>query len=125
MINDIENHLQHRCDNGRPAGRAGNEHRLIVFQHEGWRHRTEHALTRGNGIGCVAEQPVLVGLGGAGRKVVHFVVHQNPSTRDDPLIAKAAIQSRGQRHHHAVAINHRIMGRLLAFLPNPMADCTA
>ena len=125
MINHIQNHLQHGCDDGRPARRAGNEHRLIVFQHERWRHRTEHALTGGNGIGCVPEQPVLVGLGGAGGKIVHFVVHQNTSAGNDPLIAKAAVQGRGQGNHHAVAIDHRVMGRLFAFLPNPVADCRA
>src|SRR6516165_1757999 len=77
------------------AGRAGDEKRLAVLEHDGRRHRRERALARSRRVGVAADETIGIGRTRLGGEVVELVVEQDAGALGDETEAVAEVERGG------------------------------
>mgnify|MGYP006234364949 CR=1 FL=1 len=94
-IHHIHNSLKNRSDDGRTPWGADNQPQIIVFGHDGWRHRRQHALARCHSVLGIAQKPELIGVVGFDGEIIHFVVQKKAAPLHHHFRAKIAVQGGG------------------------------
>src|SRR6516162_6555878 len=91
-VDDVDDHLQHCGNDSAAAGRAGDEKRLAVLEHDGGRHRRERALARSRRVGVAADETIGIGRAGLGGEVVELVVEQDAGALGDETETVAEVE---------------------------------
>ena len=102
-------------DDGGAAGRAENQEKLAVFQHDGRRHGGERALAGADGIGRALDQSVGVGDALFGGEVVHFIVEQEAQAFGGDARAEGVVERGGYGNGVAFGIDDGIVGGVFRF----------
>ena len=106
--------LQHRGDDAAAAGRAGDQERLAVLEHDRRRHRRQRPLARAGRVGVAADQPIGVRRVRLGGEIVELVVEQDAGAVGDEAEPVAEVERVGVRDRVAETVHHGEMRRVAA-----------
>ena len=87
----IEKALECCGDNSWSSRSAAGIGRFVIFHDECGGHAAERSFARGNDIGLTLNQSEGVWLAGIGRKIVQFIVQDDPILRDHEKAAECQI----------------------------------
>ncbi len=107
--------MQHRGGDPAAARRAGDEKRLAVLEHDGWRHRRQRPLAGTGLVGFGAKQAEGVRRIRFGGKIIELVIEQNAGILGDQADAIAEIERIGICDGVAETVDHGKMRRVAAF----------
>ena len=92
VVQDGDDVVGDRSNDGGAAGRAEDEQHSAALQHDGGRHVGERALAGGDGVGRALDEAVHVGRAGLGGEVVHLVVEQEAERAGRDTGAEEAVE---------------------------------
>ena len=118
-VDHIQQHLQHRRNDTRPARRTQHQERLAVAHHDGRSHRRERPLARLNRIGLALHQSKQCSALRLGSEIIHFVVEQKAQAGNGNAAAVTIVQRVSNRDRVARRVDDRIVRGLRAFARRP------
>src|ERR1700686_3004088 len=114
-IDNADQNVGNNCDDPGAAGRAENQKKFAVFQHDSRGHGGERALAGADGIGGALDKSVCVGDALFGGEIVHFVVEQKAQAFGDDARAEGVVERSGDRDGVAFGIDDGIVGGVFSF----------